>query len=68
MDEKNGKIEKEAAEEKGGNTHPPVPLVHTEDSGEEGPKGTEHGKNATALQRISLWRKFWEWLFPMTAL
>jgi hypothetical protein len=67
MDEKNGKIEKEAAEEKGDNTHPPIPVVDTAESGEEGPKGTEHGENATALQQVSRLRKFWKWLSKATA-
>lgn len=67
MNEENGQIPEKATEEKGGDTHPPVSVVNTAESCQEGPKGTEHGDNAAGLQRVSRWRTFWRWLFPMTA-
>ncbi len=66
MNEKDGQIQENDAEEKGGNTHPPVSDVNPEESRKNGPKGTEQGEPSKPLQQVSKWSRFKEWLFRIT--
>jgi hypothetical protein len=66
MNEENGKIEENPPEEKGGDTHPPVSDVRSEESYNGGPKGTEQSDNPASLQQISRWSRFKKWFLKIT--
>jgi hypothetical protein len=66
MNEEDGEIHEKRSEEKGGDTHPPIPVVDTSESEEEGPKGTEQGKEAATLNHISRLDRVKKWLSQIT--
>jgi hypothetical protein len=66
MNEESGKPKEERTEEKGDDTHPPIPVIHTAESGEEGPKGEEQSENATALHHIPFLSRAKNWASKIT--
>lgn len=67
MNEENRKIEEENSEEKGSDTHPPIPVVHTAESEEDGPKGAKNGQSAQSLQKVPRLSRIKQWMFKITA-
>lgn len=66
MNEENGRIQENTAEEKGGDTHPPVPVMQTAESGEERPKGTEQSNGPASLHEVSRMNRLKEWASKIT--
>lgn len=67
MDGENREIQEKAPEEKGGDTHPPVPVVNAEAPNKSRSEGANQRKESATLDHISRWSRFKEWLFHVTA-
>ena len=66
MNEENGKPQERRAEDKPGDAHLPIPIIHPTESGENGPKGAEQGYGPKPLYRVSRRRRFMRWLCEVT--
>jgi hypothetical protein len=66
MNEENGQPQEKRAKEKSDDACPPVSIIHTAESDEEGPQGTEQSKETTTLNHTSRWNRTKKWLSQIT--
>ncbi len=66
MNEENGQPQEKRREEKGSDTHPPVPVIDPAESDESRARSAEHRKEATSLHHISRWARFCRWFKKIT--